>query len=120
MYADTLIEGRIWCGLHEGWAEAMAVHGERIVAVGRRAAVRALAGPGTRRIDLDGRVAIPAFNDAHQHLLPLGLNMTYVNLRPEQVTTLDELLRRIAAAAAGDAAGCNGCSPAATTTTSWT
>ena len=99
MYADTLIEGRIWCGLHEGWAEAMALQGERIVAVGRRAAVRALAGPGTRRIDLDGRVAIPAFNDAHQHLLPLGLGMTYVNLRPEQVTTLDELLRRIAAAA---------------------
>lgn len=99
MYADTLIEGRIWCGLHEGWAEAMALHGERIVAVGGREAVRALAGPGTRRIDLDGRVAIPAFNDAHQHLLPLGLNMTYVNLRPEHVTTLDELLSRISAAA---------------------
>ena len=99
MYADTLIEGRIWCGLHEGWAEAIALAGERIVAVGRRAAVRALTGPGTRRIDLDGRVAIPAFNDAHQHLLPLGLNMTYVNLRPEQVTTLDALLSRIAAAA---------------------
>ncbi len=99
MYADTLIEGRIWCGLHEGWAEAMALHGERIVAVGERAAVRALAGAGTRRIDLGGRVAIPAFNDAHQHLLPLGLNMTYVNLRPEHVTTLDELLGRIAEAA---------------------
>ncbi len=99
MYADTLIEGRVWCGLHEGWAEAIALHGERIVAVGQRAAVRALAGPATRRIDLDGRVAIPAFNDAHQHLLPLGLNMTYVNLRPEHVTTLDELLRRIAEAA---------------------
>ena len=99
MYADTLIEGRIWCGLHEGWAEALALHGERIVAVGERAAVRALAGPGTRRIDLGGRVAIPAFNDAHQHLLPLGLNMTYVNLRPEHVTTLDGLLARIAAAA---------------------
>ena len=99
MYADTLIEGRIWCGLHEGWAEALALHGERIVAVGKRAAVRAMAGAGTRRIDLDGRVAIPAFNDAHQHLLPLGLNMTYVNLRPEQVTTLDGLLSRIAEAA---------------------
>ena len=99
MYADTLIEGRIWCGLHEGWAEAIALHGERIIAVGGRSAVRALAGPGTRRIDLGGRVAIPAFNDAHQHLLPLGLNMTYVNLRPEHVTTLDGLLSRIAAAA---------------------
>ena len=98
-YAETLIEGRIWCGLHDGWAEAAAIHGNRIVAVGTRAAVRALAGPSTRRIDLGGRVAIPAFNDAHQHLLPLGLGMLHVNVRPEHVRTLDDLLARIAAAA---------------------
>ncbi len=99
-YADTLIEGRIWCGLHEGWAEALAMKGNRIVAVGARQAVAALAGPGTRRIDLGGRVAIPAFNDAHQHLLPLGLGMLHVNVRPEQVRTLDALLARIRDAAA--------------------
>ena len=99
MNADLLMEGRIWCGLREGWAEAMAIAGDRIVAVGERSAVRAMAGPNTRRVDLEGRVALPAFNDAHQHLLPLGLNMTYVNLRPEEVTTLDALLARIAAAA---------------------
>lgn len=99
-YADTLIEGRIWCGLREGWAEAVAIAGERIVAVGPRRLVRALAGSGTRRVELDGRVAIPAFNDAHQHLLPLGLGMLHVNVRPEQVRTLDGLLQRVAAAAA--------------------
>ena len=103
--ADTLIEGRIWCGLRvDGrahWAEALAIAGERILAVGTRSAVRALAGPGTRRIDLDGRVAIPAFNDAHQHLLPLGLGMSHVNLRPENVRTLDALLNAIKQAAAG-------------------
>lgn len=91
-YADTLIEGRIFQGLHEGFAEAMAISGERIVACGSRAAVRALAGPGTRRISLDGRVAIPAFNDAHQHLLPLGVGMLQVNLRPERIRTMDALL----------------------------
>lgn len=99
-YADTLIEGRIWCGLAEGWAEAVAIHGDRIVGVGSRRAISALAGAGTRRIDLGGRVAIPSFNDAHQHLLPLGLGMLHVNVRPEQVRTLDELLGRIRAAAA--------------------
>ena len=99
-YAETLIEGRIWCGLGAGWAEAVAIHGERIVGVGTRRAVSALAGPGTCRIDLGGRVAIPAFNDAHQHLLPLGLGMLHVNVRPEQVRTMDELLARIRAAAA--------------------
>lgn len=99
-YADTLIEGRIFRGLHEGFAEALAIAGDRIVACGTREAVRALAGPGTRRVLLDGRVAVPAFNDAHQHLLPLGLAMAGLNLRPERVRTLDALLGAIRDAAA--------------------
>ena len=94
-YADTLIEGRIFRGLREGFAEALAIAGDRIVACGTRGAIRALAGPGTRRVSLDGRVAVPAFNDAHQHLLPLGLAMTQVNLRPERIRTLDALLASI-------------------------
>ncbi len=99
-YADTLITGgRIFRGLHERMAEALAISGDRIVAVGKHQAVRALAGPGTKHIDLAGRVAIPAFNDAHQHLLPMGLGLTQVNLRAEQVRTLDELLSRIRRAA---------------------
>ncbi len=99
-YADTLIEGRIFCGLREGFAEALAIAGDRIVACGTRSAVFAQAGPGTRRVALDGRVAVPAFNDAHQHLLPLGLAMTQVNLRPERIRTLDALLASIRDAAA--------------------
>ena len=98
-YADTLIEGRIFRGLHEGFAEALAIAGDRVVACGSRAAVAAMAGPRTRRIRLDGRVAVPAFNDAHQHLLPLGLSMSQVNLRPERVRTLDALLDAIRQAA---------------------
>lgn len=50
------------------WAHAVAVRGRRIVAVGDDAAVRALAGPGTRSIDLAGRVVVPGFNDSHTHL----------------------------------------------------
>ena len=99
-YAETLISGgRVFRGLREGFAEAVAISGGRVVACGTRAAVEALAGPATRRIDLAGRVAIPAFNDAHQHLLPLGLGMAHVNLRAEEVRTLDELLSRIRTAA---------------------
>ncbi len=59
----------------------------------------AAAGPDTRRLDLAGRVAIPAFNEAHMHLLPYGLGLTQVNLRAEEVRTLDEVLRRISTAA---------------------
>ena len=105
-YADILIHGgRVFRGLHAGHAEAVAIHGNRIIAAGRHDAVAALAGPRTKRIDLAGRVAIPAFNDSHQHLLPLGLTMAQVNLRAEEVTTLGELLARIRAAAAKAAKG---------------
>jgi predicted amidohydrolase YtcJ len=49
------------------WAEALAVRGERITAIGSSQEVLALAGPGTRKIDLKGRTVIPGINDAHQH-----------------------------------------------------
>jgi predicted amidohydrolase YtcJ len=66
---------------------------------GARDAVAALAGPGTKRIDLGGRLALPAFNDSHQHLLPMGLGMGQVNLRAPAVNSLDALLTRIREAA---------------------
>jgi predicted amidohydrolase YtcJ len=50
------------------WAEALAIHGERIVAVGSAAEVKAIAHSGTRTIDLGGRLVIPGLNDAHIHV----------------------------------------------------
>lgn len=50
------------------WAQAVAIRGERIMAVGSDADVAKAAGPATRRIDLGGRVVVPGFNDAHAHL----------------------------------------------------
>src|SRR5262249_61655033 len=71
--ADTILSGGpIWCGLAQGTAEALALRGGRVLAAGRLSDVEMLAGPGTRRIDLRGRLAIPAFHDAHMHLLSLG------------------------------------------------
>lgn len=90
--------GRIFRGLSGGFAEAMAVRDGRVLAVGALAEVEAAA-PDARRIDLAGRVAIPAFNEAHMHLLPYGLALAGVNLRAEQVRTLDEALKRIGEAA---------------------
>ena len=49
------------------WAEALAIRGDRIVAVGSTIAIDSLAGDSTRRIDLEGRVVVPGFNDAHDH-----------------------------------------------------
>ncbi len=99
MGADLLVLGRVFRGLAGGIAEAMAVAGGRVVAVGSRAAVEQHAGPATRRLELGARVAIPAFNEAHMHLLPYGLGLQQVNLRAEEVRSLDEVLARIGAAA---------------------
>jgi predicted amidohydrolase YtcJ len=52
------------------WAQALAITGDRITAVGTTAEVRSLAGPATRTIALEGRVVVPGFNDAHTHVGP--------------------------------------------------
>ncbi|MGE0041100.1 MAG: amidohydrolase family protein [Vicinamibacterales bacterium] len=46
------------------WAEAIAIRGERVIGVGATAEIAALAGPGTRRIDVGGRTVVPGLNDA--------------------------------------------------------
>src|SRR5262245_50620095 len=48
-------------------AQAVAVRGARIVAVGTNQDVTRLAGPATRRIDLRGRTMIPGLIDHHGH-----------------------------------------------------
>jgi predicted amidohydrolase YtcJ len=48
--------------------EALAVTQGRISATGTSTAIRALAGPGTQTIDVQGRRIVPGFNDAHWHL----------------------------------------------------
>ena len=53
-------------------AQAVAVKGDRIVAVGSSQEMAKLAGPGTRTIDLRGRTAIPGLIDNHLHLLRAG------------------------------------------------
>lgn len=59
------------------WAEAIAIRGDRILAVGANAEVRRLAGRTTREIALGGRVVIPGIDDAHDHLgaIPLGVQI---------------------------------------------
>jgi predicted amidohydrolase YtcJ len=90
--------GRVFRGLAGSFAEAIALRAGRVLAVGSAEEVTAAA-PDARRIALDGRAVIPAFNEAHMHLLPYGLGLAQVNLRAEEVRSLDEVLRRIRAAA---------------------
>jgi predicted amidohydrolase YtcJ len=61
-------------------ATALAVQGERIVAVGERRELRE-ALPGFTRVGLDGRTVLPAFTDSHIHFAAVGLALRRVNLR---------------------------------------
>jgi hypothetical protein len=62
-------------------ARALAVLGNRIVAVGTSETVGRLAGAGTRVIDAGGRLVLPGFNDAHVHFLEGGFQLSGVDLR---------------------------------------
>ena len=54
-------------------AEAVAVAGGTILAVGSRDEVMKLKGPETQLVDLEGRTLVPGFVDAHGHIVVGGL-----------------------------------------------
>ncbi|GLY85825.1 amidohydrolase [Actinoallomurus iriomotensis] len=75
-------------------ATAVAVRGERIVAVGHDE-VRDLVGPDTEVVDLAGRLLVPGFQDAHVHPVGGGLELGRCDL--SGAVTLEEYRRRIRA-----------------------
>jgi predicted amidohydrolase YtcJ len=78
-------------------SEALAVLGDRILAVGTRDEIMKLKGPETKIVDLEGHFVMPGFNDAHMHLASAGLEKMNVDL--VGVKTLDEFRDRILAKA---------------------
>src|SRR5579862_7685962 len=74
-------------------AQAVAVLGERIVAVGSNADVESLRGSATRTIDAGGKLLLPGFNDSHVHFVGGGEQLDAVQLN--DVTSIDEFVRRI-------------------------
>ncbi|MFZ0549134.1 MAG: amidohydrolase, partial [Candidatus Promineifilaceae bacterium] len=75
------------------WAEAVAVTGNRITAVGRNADILPLAGLNTRLIDLEGRLALPGLCDAHIHLYYWSLARKLVDFTECQ--SKEDMLQRI-------------------------
>jgi predicted amidohydrolase YtcJ len=75
-----LINGRIYTmDPARPWAEAIAINGERIVAVGSTADILAMSRTA-RVVDLRGAFATPGFNDAHVHIDSTGALLVGVNL----------------------------------------
>ncbi|HYL14269.1 MAG TPA: amidohydrolase, partial [Terriglobales bacterium] len=78
-----------------GRAEAIAVKGDRVLAVGKREDMMKYKGPQTQVTDLGGHFVMPGFNDAHVHLAEAGFQRLSVNLTG--VKSLDEFRDRIRA-----------------------
>ncbi len=80
-------------------AQAVAVRGERIVAVGTNQEIARLAGPATRRIDLRGRAVLPGLIDNHAHFMEEGVLWTD-ELRLDGVETRQQAIEMMRAKAA--------------------
>ena len=77
--------------------EAVAVYGNRIVAVGSTKEIRRLAGPRTRVVNAGGRLILPGFNDSHVHFLSGGFQLSSVDLRDaDSPQEFAERIRRFA------------------------
>ena len=109
--ADVIfVHGNIYTGVVDSStlvagkrAEAIAVFGDRVLAVGTRDDVMKAKGPDTKVVDLDGHFVMPGFNDAHLHLGEAGREKLSVNL--VGVKTLDEFRDRIRVKVETTAAG---------------
>ena len=84
-------------------AEAVAIVGERIAALGTAAEIDAWRGPATKVIDARGRFVMPGFNDAHIHLIEGGMQLDNVDLK--DAASLEEFARRIGERAAATPKG---------------
>lgn len=94
--ADIILRnGPIWCGREEGVADALAIWRDRVLAAGKDTDIAHLEGPGTKVIDLAGRLATPGLNDSHLHLVSLGMVMDWVDAKPTVTPTLNALLDAI-------------------------
>jgi len=96
--ADTLlVNGRIMTvDPANSIAEAIAIHGDIILTTGSDSAIRLLAAPGAKIIDLKGRTVTPGFIDPHIHFRAWGLQNTYyTSFMPPEVKDIPSLQRAL-------------------------
>lgn len=99
--ADTIIHnGTIWCGYDEGVTDALAIWQGKVLATGSVAEIMTLKGDHTSMVDLQGRFAMPGLNDAHLHLISIGLTLNWIDATAASLPTLDALLNAISDQAA--------------------
>ena len=89
----AVVNAKVWTGEDsQPWAEALAVSGAQIVAVGSNDEIKKL-GEAERLIDAGGRFLVPGFIDSHVHFISGGFGLSSVQLRDAK--TLEEFAARI-------------------------
>lgn len=97
--ADLMVYGRVWTGDSANpWAQAVAVAGDTIVAVGDSATLARLIGSGTRVLRNGPAMVVPGFMDGHTHFLTGGFQLASVDLR--DASSPAEFIARLKAHAA--------------------
>ncbi|GAA1023225.1 amidohydrolase [Acrocarpospora pleiomorpha] len=98
--ADLIIHNGRVLVLDRGFrkAEAVAIRGGRILAVGDDRAIRRFKGSRTELLDAGGGTVLPGINDAHNHVASLGLSGEPYNLNVD-TTTIEELVAVVRKAA---------------------
>lgn len=87
-----LLNGKVCTGdMDTPAVEAVAIRGERIVAVGSSDEIKRLANANTRLIDLQGRTVIPGINDSHFHFMPdpQGFRLRFNSQEPSWTETIE-------------------------------
>ncbi len=92
----VIVNARVWTGTGRD-ADAVAVRGDRIAAVGSDAELRGWIDDGTQVIDAGGKRVVPGITDSHLHLVSGGLQLGRLHLRDvESKGEFVEAVRRVA------------------------
>ncbi len=93
---DLIVLGRVWTGDRTApWAQGVAIRGDRILALGDRDTILAMATSGTVTLDNGTNLVTPGLQDGHTHLFGGGFQLQSVDLR--DASSPEEFIRRIAA-----------------------
>lgn len=103
MSAQLYVGGRVFTAGAEPWADAFVVEGDRLGFVGDEPRARAAAGPDAEIVDLEGRLVVPGFTDAHTHLVMMGEALGRVGLTDAR--TIGEIRERLRGARTADPSG---------------
>ncbi len=98
--ADTVVvNARIYTvDAQHPWAEALAIRGDKILAVGRLQDINSFRSAETKVIDAGGRLVLPGFVDSHIHMLEGSLNAQWMVI--DDSATLAEVQQQVKAYAA--------------------